>query len=193
MSFYPKPISKEWIKKKYWKEELTVNEMANIRKVKPSYVQELIRRYDLGKKRNGIKFKGKQNYKMPDHEKMKHRKQPHAKEIVVFKGKTKKYVGSYRSINHAANELGLSRNHIKDCLNSKKPRWTSKGYSFSHKRYKGEIIIERRLNLDFTLEFEKVTNGLLVDLPNFPYEERIEHYNQKLRKAFYELGYTKKN
>jgi hypothetical protein len=189
MSLFPKPISKEWIKKKYWQEEKTADEMAALRKVKPSYIQDLIDRYDLSKKKHGIKIKGKRNYIMPEYEKVKHRVQPHAKEIVVYKGKAKTPIGTYRSINDAANKLGLCRNHIKDCLNPNKARWRSKGYSFGLKKYKGEIIIERRLNLDFTLEFEKVTTGLLAKLPDYPYEERINYYNKKLKQVFNELGY----
>ena len=65
---------------------------------------------------------------------------------------------------------------------------SQKGYRFEHKRYKGEIIVERRNNLDFTLEFEHITNGLTAKLPNYPYKERIEHYNRKINKVWQELG-----
>ncbi|UTJ05413.1 hypothetical protein [Arcobacter roscoffensis] len=180
-------ISKNWIKKKYWEEEKTAEEMAAMRKVKTSYVQALISKYNLTKKKNGIKRKGKKGYKMPESEKDKHKAQPHAKPINVFKVESKAFVGTYRSIAHAANELGLLRTHIKDCLNPCKPRWSSKGYTFEHRKYKGEIIIERRMNLDFTVEFEKVCVGLTSKLPDYPYQERIQHYNNKLAKVWEEL------
>lgn len=181
-------ISKEWLKKKYWFEQKTDIEIATARKVSINYIQDLIRKYDLSKKKNGIKIKGKKGYEMPEHEKEKHRIQPHAKEILVFKGSSTKPIGTFRSINHAATELNLCRSHIKDCLNPNKTRWSSKGYRFEHKRYKGEIIVERRNNLDFTLEFEHITNGLTAKLPNYPYKERIEHYNRKINKVWQELG-----
>jgi len=187
MSLNPKPISKEWIKKKYWIEQLTAEEMAAVRKVKPTYIQDLICKYDLSKKKNGIKAKGKKNYIMPEKEKVKHRIQPHAKEIVAFKGINKKYIGSFRSINKAAIELNLSRANIRGCLNPKVKRNSVKGYTFEYKKYKGEIIIGRRESLDFTLEFEKVCNGLTAKLPFYPYEERINHYNKKLKKVFEDI------
>ncbi len=184
-------ISKNWIKTKYWNEEKTDYEMAAARKVSVYYIQDLIKKYDLGKRKNGIKLKGKKGYVMPEHEKAKHRVQPHAKEIVAFKGKSNQPIGTFRSINHAANELNLQRTHIRDCLNPKKSRWSSKGYRFEYKRYKGEIIVERRNNLDFSLEFEKVCVGLNAGLPNYPIEERIAHFNNKLQKVWVELGYIR--
>ncbi len=177
-------ISKTWIKQKYWIEQKTSWEMAALRNVKESYIEDLIKKYDLAKKKNGIKAKGKQNYIMPEHEKAKHRVQKNAKEIVVFKGLGNKAIGTYTSINAAANDLGVRREHIRDILNPRKNRNTAKKYRFEYKKYKGEIIVQRRMDLDFSLEFEKVTIGLLVNLPRYPYEERIEHYNKKLKQVW---------
>ncbi len=47
------------------------------------------------------------------------------------------------------------------------------------KRYKGEIIAERRRNLDFSLEFSKVCMGLTAGLPRYSRKDRISHYNKK--------------
>lgn len=55
-------ISKNWIKKKYWEEEKTDVEMAAARNVSVYYIQDLIKKYDLGKRKNGIKLKGKKGY-----------------------------------------------------------------------------------------------------------------------------------
>ena len=52
------------------------------------------------------------------------------------------------------------------------------------KRYKGEIIAERRRNLDFSLEFSKVCMGLTADLPRYSRKDRISHYNKKISKIW---------
>ena len=52
------------------------------------------------------------------------------------------------------------------------------------KRYKGEIIAERRRNLDFSLEFSKVCMGLTAGLPKYSKRDRINHYNKKISKIW---------
>ena len=53
------------------------------------------------------------------------------------------------------------------------------------KRYKGEIIAERRRrNLDFSLEFSKVCMGLTAGLPKYSRRDRINHYNKKISKIW---------
>ena len=52
------------------------------------------------------------------------------------------------------------------------------------KRYKGEIIAERRRNLDFSLEFGKVCMGLTTGLPKYSKRDRINHYNKKISKIW---------
>ena len=52
------------------------------------------------------------------------------------------------------------------------------------KRYKGEIVAERRRNLDFSLEFGKVCMGLTAGLPRYSRKERINYYNKKISKIW---------
>ena len=52
------------------------------------------------------------------------------------------------------------------------------------KRYKGEIVAERRKNLDFSLEFSKVSVGLTAGLPKYSRKERINYYNKKISKIW---------
>ena len=52
------------------------------------------------------------------------------------------------------------------------------------KRYKGEIVAERRRNLDFNLEFSKVSVGLTTGLPKYSRKERINYYNKKISKIW---------
>ena len=52
------------------------------------------------------------------------------------------------------------------------------------KRYKGEIIAERRRNLDFSLEFSKVCMGLTAGLPRYSRKDRISHYNSRISKIW---------
>lgn len=52
------------------------------------------------------------------------------------------------------------------------------------KRYKGEIIAERRRNLDFSLEFNKVCKELTTGLPKYSRKDRISHYNKKISKIW---------
>ena len=191
MSCSPKIISKKWIQTKYWKEEKTAEEMAILKKVPSYYIQDLIRKYGLQKKKNRIKPKGKRNYVMPECERAKHRVQKHAKEVLVFKGKSKTPIGIFGSINSASKEFNLRREYIRDCLNPNKPRWSTKDYRFEHKKYKGEIIMERRNNLDFTLDLDNITRGLTAALPNYNTEEIMAHYIKKLQLVWEELGYIK--
>ena len=52
------------------------------------------------------------------------------------------------------------------------------------KRYKGEIIAERRRNLDFSLEFDRVCIGLTAGLPKYSRKDRISHYNSRISKIW---------
>ena len=52
------------------------------------------------------------------------------------------------------------------------------------KRYKGEIIAERRRNLDFSLEFSEVCMGLTAGLPRYSRKDRINYYNKKISKIW---------
>ena len=52
------------------------------------------------------------------------------------------------------------------------------------KRHKGEIVAERRRNLDFSLEFSKVSVGLTAGLPRYSRKERINYYNKKISKIW---------
>ena len=52
------------------------------------------------------------------------------------------------------------------------------------KKWRGEVIIQRRNDLDFSLPIYQVTNGLMAKLPDHPYHERIDHYNKKLKRVF---------
>ena len=52
------------------------------------------------------------------------------------------------------------------------------------KRYKGEIVAERRRNLDFSLEFSKVCMRLTAGLPKYSRKERINYYNKKISKIW---------
>lgn len=183
-SGYP-VISKQWLKQKYWNEEKTAVEIAEIRKTTETYIKDQIKVFGLGKKKNGIKLKGKKGYVMPEHEKEKHRIQPNAKEVVAYKNS--KMIGIFRSICQAAAELKVPRTHIKDCLNPEKSRKSTYGYSFIYKKYRGEIIVERRANLDFSKDLEDITNGLYVKLPCYPREDRINHYNKKINQVFKNL------
>ena len=59
------------------------------------------------------------------------------------------------------------------------------------KRYKGEIVAERRRNLDFSLEFSKVSVGLTAGLPKYSRKERINYYNKKISKIWECRRWTK--
>ena len=52
------------------------------------------------------------------------------------------------------------------------------------KRYKGEIVAERRRNLDFSLELNRGCVGLTVGLPSYSRKERINYYNKKISKIW---------
>ena len=52
------------------------------------------------------------------------------------------------------------------------------------KRYKGEIIAERRRNMDFKLELKMICTRLTAGLPKYSRRDRINHYNQKISKIW---------
>lgn len=52
------------------------------------------------------------------------------------------------------------------------------------KRYKGEIIAERRRNMDFKLELKMICTRLTSGLPKHSRRDRINHYNQKISKIW---------
>ena len=59
------------------------------------------------------------------------------------------------------------------------------------KRYKGEIVAERRRNLDFSLEHSKVCIGLTAGLPKYSKKERINYYNKNF--TLFVLFFIEKN
>jgi hypothetical protein len=190
MSKKPRPIAKWWLKKKYWEEQLTDEEIAAHRRCSVFFVQKYIKLYDLQKAKNGIKLKGKKDYVMPESEKAKHRNQKYAKPILVFSGeKRKRLIDDFSSITAACTALDLRRDRVRMCLDPSNNRNTHRGYSFEYKRYKGEIIIERRENPDFTNGIDNAYDGL----PEYPYEDRINHYNRKLALAWENLEIKKDN
>ena len=51
-------------------------------------------------------------------------------------------------------------------------------------KFRGEIIVHRRNNLDFKLELHNVASNITKKLPKHSYEERINHYNNKVKQCF---------
>lgn len=59
------------------------------------------------------------------------------------------------------------------------------------KKFKGEIIVERRINIDLSLEMGHVSQEILKNIPkNENYDERIKHYNLKTKIAFENQGFA---
>lgn len=97
-----RPIGKAWLKLHYWELQKTVETIAVERKCTSNWVQSEIRRHGVEKSKNGIKYRGKKNYIMPESEKIKHHKQPHAREIYRISPASLKVTKQYRSLIFAA-------------------------------------------------------------------------------------------
>lgn len=76
------PLTEKFIKKYYWREKMTTEMLANELIVPEVWVQKEVTRLGMQKKQNGIKLRGRKGYVMPEDEKKKHRKQPHARAVV---------------------------------------------------------------------------------------------------------------
>ena len=184
-------ISKKWLIENYWEKQKTDEEIAKERKVPLGRVHKLIREYKLQKKLNGIKLKGKKNYVMPEEEKSKHIKQKQAKEIMQISIKTGKVIRSFTSIAEASRfKKGWGRRTIGKAVD--KENLTAYGFKWQTKKYKGEIIIERRINLNFKLDFEELQKeaiSLGTNIPEWNYEDRVKHYINKLNNVWEKQNY----
>ena len=76
------PLTEKFIKKYYWDEKMTTEMIADALIVPEIWIQKEINRLGMQKKQNGIKLRGRKGYVMPEDEKKKHRKQPHARAVV---------------------------------------------------------------------------------------------------------------
>ena len=52
------------------------------------------------------------------------------------------------------------------------------------KKFRGEIIIERRENIDFSKDIGAINRMLYASLPPVNKELAIKHYNKKLRRCW---------
>jgi len=51
-------------------------------------------------------------------------------------------------------------------------------------KFRGEIIVWRRDNLDFTKELADISKSIFIKLPKHSRHETIAHYNKKLDKVW---------
>lgn len=185
-----KNIPRNWLKQRYWYDKVTIPKLAKRKKVSKAHICRLINEYGLKKKENGIKQKGRDSFKMSESQKALIKKMQTSRKEVIVHTKKGSFVGIYESLREVSRELGIDRRNITRCLRATAPASTG-GYTFKLKRYKGEIITYRRDNLDFSLDIEKISNGLTAQLPKYPQEERIFYYNRKLRQVWKNLNYIK--
>jgi len=111
------PLTEYFIKKYYWKEKLTTETIAYELLVPEIWVQKEITRLGLKKKENGIKLRGRRGYKMPEHEKVKHRRQPHARAVVQLCPVSFKILRTYNATG-AVERDGWSRENVRKAIKS---------------------------------------------------------------------------
>jgi hypothetical protein len=157
-----KPLGKKWLKHHYWKLQKTFETIAIERKCNANWVCKEVRRHGLQKSKNGIKYRGKKNYIMPDIEKQKHHKQPHAKEICTISPFTLTIKHKYRSTIFAAKSNNTKPNRIRTAMNLARKH---KGYYWAYAEdiektiaiYRKSIMIEMAALLREGVLAEKIS------------------------------------
>lgn len=114
---YP-PMGKALMKIYYWDLELSEREIAELLQVSKGWVGKEITRLGLRKKHNGKKLKGKRGYEMPWLERLKHKKQPHAKRIAKVCPESMERVEIYTSVKEASRD-GYRRDRINKAIDRK--------------------------------------------------------------------------
>lgn len=184
-------LNKKELKELYWKEEQTSIQIAKTLNCSAATIERALKRFDLLKIDNNIPKKRFKKKPISEEQKeLLRQNNPNSKEIIVYRKDYKKYK-IFPSIAATLKELNLRRGNVCRCLKTG-IKATTNGYRFKIKKYKGELLVERRENLDFTREADQVTNGLITGLPKYPRKERIKHFNHKLRKVWLDLNYYKR-
>lgn len=115
------------------------------------------------------------------------------REIIVLQNKFYSKPLFFKDIQEVVKQLDLDEETVLENLSlPENEKEYVNGYIFVYKRYKGEILVDRRNNLDFTKEFEEVTAGLRANLPRYSYQDRIEHYNKKINLVWEKFGIKEK-
>jgi len=73
-----------------------------------------------------------------------------------------------------------------DCYKPKTKIKKKEVYYDPRHKFAGEIIIQRREDINFTEELDHLSQKLISKIPSFSYEKRINHYNKKVRHVFKE-------
>lgn len=178
-------LTRDKLKELYWDKELTDEKIAKTYCVGVSFIGKLIRDYNLQKKDNGIRLRGKKGYKMPEEEKeAKRAAQPHSKPIQAVLPSTGRVVLEYQSICEASKKDGHHRGRIRDCL--KNPALSHHGYNWRYKMTYGEALHYRRHEgLDMRVEFEKMQSRIRKNLPErMPRDEALRYYGYKLHQVW---------
>jgi len=109
------PLKKTFLRKYYWEQKLTTQMIADAIYVPEIYIQKEITRLDMGKRKHGIKLRGRKGYKMPEVEKIKHRNQPHARAVVQICPNTFKIIRHYHATG-AVERDGWSRENVRKAI-----------------------------------------------------------------------------
>ncbi len=111
------PLDFSFVSTHYWNRKKTVGEIAKELNVPEGWVWSEIRRLGMQKTKCGIRQRGRKGYKMPEAEKAKHRKQPHAKRVSRICPYTYEVLQAYRSTG-AVEEDGYRRENVRKAIKS---------------------------------------------------------------------------
>ena len=111
------PLTEKFIKRYYWRENMTTYQIANELVVPERHIQAEIKRLGMKKRENGIKPRGKKGFKMPEEQKVKHRKQPHSRVTVQIDPETFKVLRTFSSTG-AVERDGWSRENVRKAIKS---------------------------------------------------------------------------
>lgn len=127
-------ISKSWLKEHFVDKQLSAKECADLLGCSVGHVQSRLQAFKISKKKFGITNGNNQAFRRMLWRRKLQDAQPNRKEVVVFRGDSETPIFECPSIVATAKKLGILREHVRDCLNPKKPRHTAGGCRFMYKK-----------------------------------------------------------
>ena len=159
------PLTKNFITKYYWEQKHTTEQIADILIVPEVWVQKEVKRLGMGKKDNGIKFRGKKGFVMPKEQRVKHQNQPHARAVVQICPRTFTVLRRWNATG-AVERDGWSRENVRKAIKS---AGLHDGFLWSYEGQETEIIDRAKAkgNLEKKLKIWEnghIQNEVLYDL-----------------------------
>jgi hypothetical protein len=151
---FEKLTKKRVLKVFYWQYKLTPHEIASIVGSTYNVIRRKLDKYNLGKRKNKIKARGKIGFKMPQSQRVKHRNQPYAKKVIGMCPRTFQILYKLRSVN-SSEEFGFQRENVRRSCKCMKIALLNGGYP------KGFTGVHKGVKFFYAEEFTEKKKELL--------------------------------